>query len=287
MEKHAELYFTTGEFARILGVTKHTLFYYDEIGIFSPAVKETNGYRYYYIWQVELFQSITMLRSLGMPLKEIKEYMENRGPSRFFPIMAQKEKEIDREIRRLKSMKRFVANVISEVREAMNAELDHPVVKLCKAEHLLLSEVIERDEKKLAEEVAEHVKMCEQYHLTASTVGTVSVTKDLKRGIYDCYRSVYTKLERKLSAVRSEVKPAGTYIEVFYRGYEGNLKYPYELICGFAEKAGLKLGNSWYEEFMIDELLVKGYDEYIVKVSVEASFEENETEAGRPVSNRL
>ena len=38
MEKQSELYFTTGEFARILGVRKHTLFHYDEIGLFSlPA----------------------------------------------------------------------------------------------------------------------------------------------------------------------------------------------------------------------------------------------------------
>ena len=39
MEKQSELYFTTGEFAKILGVKKHTLFHYDEIGLFSPAVR--------------------------------------------------------------------------------------------------------------------------------------------------------------------------------------------------------------------------------------------------------
>ena len=49
MEKKSELYFTTGEFARILGVRKHTLFHYDEIGLFSPALKEENGYRYYFV----------------------------------------------------------------------------------------------------------------------------------------------------------------------------------------------------------------------------------------------
>ena len=40
MEKQSELYFTTGEFAKILGVKKHTLFHYDEIGLFSPAVAD-------------------------------------------------------------------------------------------------------------------------------------------------------------------------------------------------------------------------------------------------------
>ena len=29
-----KMYFSTGEFAELAGVSKHTLFYYDEIGLF-------------------------------------------------------------------------------------------------------------------------------------------------------------------------------------------------------------------------------------------------------------
>ena len=39
--------FHTGEFARIVGVNKRTLHYYDEEGIFRPAHVEPNGYRSY------------------------------------------------------------------------------------------------------------------------------------------------------------------------------------------------------------------------------------------------
>ena len=49
------MYFTTGEFARITGVTKHTLFHYDDIGLFSPEIKQDNGYRYYSVGQLEVF----------------------------------------------------------------------------------------------------------------------------------------------------------------------------------------------------------------------------------------
>lgn len=35
-----ERYISTGEFAKLAGVTKHTLFYYDEIGLFSPEIKK-------------------------------------------------------------------------------------------------------------------------------------------------------------------------------------------------------------------------------------------------------
>ena len=83
MENRTELYFTTGEFARILGVKKHTLFHYDQIGLLSPALKEENGYRYYFVWQMDVFEVIKALQKLGMPLEEIKEYIENRSPERF------------------------------------------------------------------------------------------------------------------------------------------------------------------------------------------------------------
>lgn len=89
MEQRNELYFTTGEFAEILGVKKHTLFHYDEIGLFSPAVKEENGYRYYFVWQMDAFEVIRALQRLGMPLGEIKAYMQERSPGLFLKMMDQ------------------------------------------------------------------------------------------------------------------------------------------------------------------------------------------------------
>ena len=63
--------FTTGEFAALCGVTKHTLFHYDALGILSPARVGENGYRYYAPQQLEVFHVIETLRELDMPLSEI------------------------------------------------------------------------------------------------------------------------------------------------------------------------------------------------------------------------
>ena len=53
------LYFTAGQFARLHQLNKRTLHYYDDIGLFSPAYKGENGYRYYTInrvlsWKISL-----------------------------------------------------------------------------------------------------------------------------------------------------------------------------------------------------------------------------------------
>ena len=65
-------YMSTKEFATLARVSKHTLFHYDDIGLFSPEIKNDKNYRYYSIDQLETFDTIRILKDLGMPLKENK-----------------------------------------------------------------------------------------------------------------------------------------------------------------------------------------------------------------------
>ena len=270
MEKHSELYITTGEFAAILGVKKHTLFHYDEIGLFSPAVKEDNGYRYYFVWQMDVFEVIRALQKLGMPLGEIKDYLKQRSPERFMSLMGEKEKQIDQEIGRLRNMKRFIRNEVQNVQEASRASMDEPRLVQRKREYLLMSDISTDEEWKVAEQIAEHVRMQEKYHGAMGAVGSVCMKSDLEQGVYDRYVKVYTKLDRDAPSPKVAERPAGEYVEVCYRGYAWNMEKPSRMIRRFAEEQGLCLGDLWYEDLMLDELTVRGYEEYVVKVMVPA-----------------
>lgn len=65
-----------GEFAKICGVHKKTLFYYDEIGLLKPARRAANGYRYYTAQQLVRMDIIKQLQMLGFTLYEIRSYLE-------------------------------------------------------------------------------------------------------------------------------------------------------------------------------------------------------------------
>ena len=39
LKSNRDAYLTTGEFAKLAGVSKHTLFHYDKIGLLSPEIK--------------------------------------------------------------------------------------------------------------------------------------------------------------------------------------------------------------------------------------------------------
>ena len=43
-----------------MGVSKHSLFHYDDIGLFSPEYVAENGYRLYSLYQLETLETILM-----------------------------------------------------------------------------------------------------------------------------------------------------------------------------------------------------------------------------------
>ena len=67
-----KMYMTTGELARLMGITKETLFIMTKLDYFQPEIVKENGYRYYAIYQMEALNTILLLRDLGMPLKRNK-----------------------------------------------------------------------------------------------------------------------------------------------------------------------------------------------------------------------
>ena len=67
--------YSTGEFAKLCGVKKQTLFHYDDIGLLKPAHVNEKGYRGYSYSQYGDFLMISCLKEAGMSLKEIAAYL--------------------------------------------------------------------------------------------------------------------------------------------------------------------------------------------------------------------
>ncbi len=71
-----------GEFAYLGGVSAKTLRFYDEIGLLRPAsVDARTGYRQYRPEQLEELASIVALKSLGLPLADVRSQLNGAGIS--------------------------------------------------------------------------------------------------------------------------------------------------------------------------------------------------------------
>ena len=84
----------TGDFAKLCNTNKRTLFHYDEIGLFSPAYTDERGYRFYSESQCDVFFTITCLREIGMPLKEIKHYIDQKNPAALKQLLEEQYKKV-------------------------------------------------------------------------------------------------------------------------------------------------------------------------------------------------
>lgn len=67
--------YTTNQLAKMAGITRRTLHYYDEIGLLKPSQVGENGYRYYAADALLRLQQILFYRELEMPLEQIRSMM--------------------------------------------------------------------------------------------------------------------------------------------------------------------------------------------------------------------
>lgn len=71
-------YMSIGKISKLKNVSIKSLRYYDQIGILKPAFVNTEtNYRYYTKDQLYLLDAITVCIRLGIPLKDLNNYVEN------------------------------------------------------------------------------------------------------------------------------------------------------------------------------------------------------------------
>lgn len=73
-------YLTISEFAKLRNVSIGSLRYYEKLKILVPArIDPKTKYRYYLPEQISVLDTITLCTLLGIPLKNLKEYIDKNG----------------------------------------------------------------------------------------------------------------------------------------------------------------------------------------------------------------
>ena len=67
--------FTIEQAAERMGLTKHTLRYYEREGLLPPVAKAVNGHRRYSEEDLGWVKFLQLLRATGMPIREMKDFM--------------------------------------------------------------------------------------------------------------------------------------------------------------------------------------------------------------------
>ncbi len=265
------IYVTTGEFAKMTGTTKDTLFHYDDIKLFSPEIVTDNGYRYYSIYQIEAFQVIRMLKDLGMPLKEIADVLNKRSPNTMAELFLQREKQIDDEIKRLKNTKKFIEQKRQKIISAEKIDYSNIEIKEYGVRYYLYNKTNNTNEKEIYKslnDMTEKLSKSREGNSINYEVTFFQNADTLYKGKYNEYSNVALLLNKRPTTLKYKTLPKGKYLIAYHKGHWNTIGEAYERIFDYKRKHNIVTDDTYIECDMIDNLVVPDMEEYITEISV-------------------
>lgn len=264
-----DLYFTTGEFAKLAGVTKHTLFHYDKIGLFSPEIKLDNDYRYYSITQLDVFDVIWNLKELDMPLSDIKNYLDHKSPQALIKLLDEEEKIIDRKLAKLKKTKKLLQFKSNFIQKVLQKDFSRIELLETLPQYYILTHTSSSNDKELAKKIGELVTLGEKLGIKSPYgIGFLQYGTKIQQGIYNDYRHIYLLLDTPPKGVSYETKSGGKYLYGYHQGSWKQIGETYRRMLAYAREHKLKLDDLFFEDYLLDELTVNGPDNYVIQITV-------------------
>ncbi|MGG4207333.1 MerR family transcriptional regulator [Paenibacillus jamilae] len=270
MENNVHTHLTSGQFAKVMGISKDTLFHYDRLGILSPEFKAENGYRYYSINQMDVFKVISILKELEMPLKEIKEYLNKRSPHELIVLLEKEEAMLNSKIKQLQKMKSIISEKKRITQAATEIISTDIIIEEKKEEFLVVTEADPyTNDKSIYDSMIKHEKYLNIYSIDASH--TVGWMRDIKRVLANetfNYDYLFTRVSKK-SNYSNFKREKGTYLIAYHTEGYSSVCDTYNRIINYAKDKSIELQGFFYEDVLLDDLSVRGYEEYLIKISVQ------------------
>ena len=262
-------YFSTGEFAKLCKVNKKTLFYYDEIDLFKPEKVLSNGYRYYSTYQLETFNVIFTLKDLGMPLKEVKDFMDKRNTKNIIELFTYETNEIEKEINRLKRKQEIMSNKIKIINEAKHLT-DKVFIEHQDEEYIVLSSPIDKTKYPYdTDTYMSHLDYCYSNNLYIGyPVGSIKTIKDMRSENLHDYSYYYTKVNKDCANKNIIVKPGGNYLVGYMKGYYINTPAIYKKLLDYINKNKIKTTGDFTEIYIMTRVGSDGKEKSLGQIEI-------------------
>ena len=158
---------TVRQVSQNYGISRHLLSYYEEIGLIKSNRKEDYAYRVYDGDAIKRLQQIIILRKLQIPMKQIKEILNNQNAVTVIEIFKQNISELDEEITALSTVKSILTRFVHELQERADVQLkldllnDKTMINLVDslsfAKHKIKEKISMEELNKASETLSKHV----------------------------------------------------------------------------------------------------------------------------------
>ena len=102
------------------GISARMLRYYEQNGLLESQRKADYAYRVYDSENIKRLQQIILLRKLRIPVKQIKEILNNPNAVKIIEIFKSNISELDEQITALSIVKSILVRFVEELQEKAN-----------------------------------------------------------------------------------------------------------------------------------------------------------------------
>jgi len=259
-------YLSIKDFSEFSGIEDSTLRFWDNIGLFSPALRnKNNNYRYYSPQQIIAVNFITMLSKLKIPLKKINEIQRIRNPERILEMIERQEQVLDMEMQRLRENYSIIHIRRELIKCGMQANISEITIKKLPKKTFIMGPPTN---------FAEGGGFYDPFIQFCKEAKTQRVNLHCPIG------AVHDSMESFLKApgepgnfisvdpTGSQSRKAGKYLVGYAQGYYGEFGDLPERMAKFAEENDVSCHGSVYTIYLHDEICVRDIDQYLSQISV-------------------
>lgn len=269
-------YFSIGELAEAQNISRQTLIFYDRIDLFKPEIVDpNNGYRYYSPEQLDILDTILLLKKIGMSLKDIRRHLSGYDTEQSLETLKKSISRIDRKIRELRDMKARLNTMYDNVEGAIRRKPFEITYEISGPYYLLTEDV---NPPYNLEEVSLATKKCMQKAKTRKIsahyqMGAILSEKMLMEGRFEDTAKAFIPAENPEVYEDMITLEKKKRLAIFHRGSYDSIRESYERLIDYCKKNSLRITSPSYE-FALNDFLTTGNEkEYVTKILVEVETE--------------
>lgn len=262
-------YLTISEFSRISEISRRALIFYDNIGLFSPEHVGENGYRYYSHEQIYIISVINILKELGMPLDEIKSYMQEPSPSEAVRLLEDQEQILTEKIERLRGIQNLLNTKKEKLKEGLSTDISKIRILHREETPLFISDAFDAEKTEISDDIWLNFYLkCKENHIAFGYPEGFLVNKNhLLSGKTFVASHIICHVGKRDPA--NGVMPGGTYLTGWGRGGFDDTEPVYHKLLKYAQEKRIPIIGNAYEERLIDEVGAFDKKLQIIQVSIQ------------------
>ena len=270
------------EFSDFTGINQSTLRYYDEIGLLPPASRGENNYRYYAPVQIIKLNYINVLVELGVPLSVIKDMNINRTPQDVIELISCQEEKLDKRLHDLHAAYSIIHTYRKNIQTGLRVHNGLIRIEEHEETRIVLGH-INNFEKNNDSFYPEFIRFC-----MAAERRRINLRYPV--GAYHDDINSFIKTPGRpnrwfsLDPVGNTIRPAGSYLTGYQRGYYGEFGDMPQKLIDYAKENTLILKGPVYVVYLLDEISIIEHDQYLASISINVSPKKSEKNKNKNVN---